>query len=118
MKGEAVALAKALVSSEEMLDLKHGAVGGLETCVDGARHLPEGLEEAVAKHEPAKHVAQTTISVARPSQRRRFGLVRTVLCGRNFEFLTASSVFSKRRVDSGTRLLIESMVLPKNRLRS
>jgi len=27
--------------------------------------------------------------------------------------LTASSVFSKRRVDPGTRLLIESMVLPK-----
>ena len=30
-----------------------------------------------------------------------------------FEFLTASSVFSKRRVDVGSRLLIESMVLPK-----
>ena len=27
--------------------------------------------------------------------------------------MTASSVFSKRRVDPGTRLLIESMVLPK-----
>ena len=30
LKGEAVALAKALVSTEEMLNLKHGAVAGLE----------------------------------------------------------------------------------------
>jgi 16S rRNA G1207 methylase RsmC len=47
-----------------------------------------------------------------PKSEERFGLVRTTLCGRDFEFLTASSVFSKRRVDLGTRLLIESMVLP------
>lgn len=47
-----------------------------------------------------------------PKSEERFGLVRTALCGRNFEFLTASSVFSKRRIDLGTRLLIESMVLP------
>jgi 16S rRNA (guanine1207-N2)-methyltransferase len=51
--------------------------------------------------------------VAEPKSVERFGLVRTSLCGRSFEFLTASSVFSKRRVDIGTRLLIESMVLPK-----
>ena len=50
---------------------------------------------------------------AEPKSKERFGLVRTTLCHRNFEFLTASSVFSKRRVDLGTRLLIESMVLPK-----
>jgi 16S rRNA G1207 methylase RsmC len=48
-----------------------------------------------------------------PQSEERFGLVRTTLCGRSFEFLTASSVFSKRRVDLGTRLLIESMVLPR-----
>ena len=48
-----------------------------------------------------------------PRSEEHFGLVRTTLCGRNFEFLTASSVFSKRRVDLGTRLLIESMVLPR-----
>jgi 16S rRNA G1207 methylase RsmC len=48
-----------------------------------------------------------------PKSEERFGLVRTCLCGRTFEFLTASSVFSKRRIDLGTRLLIESMVLPK-----
>ncbi len=50
---------------------------------------------------------------AQPTSKERFGLVRTTLCHRNFEFLTASSVFSKRRVDLGTRLLIESMILPK-----
>jgi len=48
-----------------------------------------------------------------PQSYERFGLVRTSLCGKPFEFLTASSVFSKRKVDCGTRLLIESMVLPK-----
>ena len=48
-----------------------------------------------------------------PQSHERFGLVRTSLCGKPFEFLTASSVFSKRKVDCGTRLLIESMILPK-----
>ena len=48
-----------------------------------------------------------------PKSQERFGLVRTCLCGTFFEFLTASSVFSKRKIDSGTRLLIESMVLPE-----
>jgi 16S rRNA (guanine1207-N2)-methyltransferase len=46
-----------------------------------------------------------------PQSHERFGLVRTSLCGKPFEFLTASSVFSKRKVDCGTRLLIESMLL-------
>jgi 16S rRNA (guanine1207-N2)-methyltransferase len=50
---------------------------------------------------------------AAPKSRETFGLVRTSLCGKPFEFLTASSVFSKRKVDCGTRLLIESAVLPK-----
>jgi len=51
--------------------------------------------------------------VNQPKSEERFGLVRTTICGKNFEFLTASSVFSKKRVDLGTRLLIESMLLPK-----
>jgi 16S rRNA (guanine1207-N2)-methyltransferase len=49
-----------------------------------------------------------------PKSKARFGLIRTYLRGRRFEFLTASGVFSKRRVDLGTRLLIESMVLPQD----
>jgi 16S rRNA (guanine1207-N2)-methyltransferase len=48
-----------------------------------------------------------------PKSKARYGLIRTYLRGRAFEFLTASGVFSKKRVDLGTRLLIESMVLPK-----
>jgi 16S rRNA G1207 methylase RsmC len=40
-------------------------------------------------------------------------MIRTHLRGRFLEFFTSSSVFSKERVDSGTRLLIESMVLPE-----
>jgi 16S rRNA G1207 methylase RsmC len=48
-----------------------------------------------------------------PKSKVKLGLIRTRLRGVPFEFQTASSVFSKRRVDTGTRLLIEAMVLPK-----
>src|SRR3972149_7107055 len=50
---------------------------------------------------------------ALPKSEAKFGLIRTSLRGDPFEFLTASSVFSKKRVDLGTRLLIEAMVLPE-----
>jgi 16S rRNA G1207 methylase RsmC len=49
---------------------------------------------------------------ALPKSEAKFALIRTSLRDRSFEFLTASSVFSKKRVDPGTRLLIEAMVLP------
>ena len=61
---------------------------------------------------PKNHSTDHYFTIS-PASEERFGLVRTCLCGRNFEFLTASSVFSKRRIDLGTRLLIESMVLPR-----
>ena len=48
-----------------------------------------------------------------PKSKAQFGLIRAYLRGKHFEFLTASGVFSKSRIDLGTRLLIESMVLPK-----
>ena len=48
-----------------------------------------------------------------PKSKMRLGIIRTHLRGKSFEFLTASGVFSKKRVDLGTRLLIESMVLPQ-----
>lgn len=48
-----------------------------------------------------------------PKSKPKFGIIRTNLRGRPFEFLTSSGVFSKRRVDLGTRLLIESMALPE-----
>ncbi len=48
-----------------------------------------------------------------PKCNDRFGLVRANLRGRNFEFLTSSIVFSKRKVDLGTYVLIDAMVLPQ-----
>jgi 16S rRNA (guanine1207-N2)-methyltransferase len=48
-----------------------------------------------------------------PRSKPQLGLVRVHLRGRFYEFLTSSSVFSRTRIDLGTRLLIESMVLPK-----
>ena len=48
-----------------------------------------------------------------PKSEERFGLVRTSLCGKSFEFLTSASVFSKKKIDLGTRVLIEAMVLPQ-----
>jgi 16S rRNA (guanine1207-N2)-methyltransferase len=49
-----------------------------------------------------------------PKLEMRLGLIRTRLRGGFYEFLTASGVFSKRRVDPGTRLLTENMILPKD----
>ena len=48
-----------------------------------------------------------------PKSEAKLGLIQTHLRGLPFEFLTASSVFSKTQVDKGTRLLIENMVLPE-----
>jgi len=50
---------------------------------------------------------------ALPKSEAKLGLIRTTLRGKHFEFITASSVFSKKRVDLGTRLLIEAMALPE-----
>ena len=52
--------------------------------------------------------------VEHPRSKATFGLVSTYLRGRPFEFVTASGIFSRSRIDLGTRLLIECMVLPKN----
>jgi 16S rRNA (guanine1207-N2)-methyltransferase len=48
-----------------------------------------------------------------PSSPPRLGLIRCRLRGLDLEFLTASGVFSHRRIDAGTRLLVESMSLPE-----
>lgn len=50
---------------------------------------------------------------ANPKSEPRLGLIRTTLLGRRFEFLTSSGIFSKEKVDLGTRLLIENMILPE-----
>jgi len=59
------------------------------------------------KHRAEHYFAALPKSEAKP------GIIRTTLRGKSFEFLTASSVFSKKRVDPGTRLLIEAMALPE-----
>jgi 16S rRNA (guanine1207-N2)-methyltransferase len=48
-----------------------------------------------------------------PKSELRYGLVRACLCGKTFEFVTASSVFSIKRIDLGTQVLIEAMQLPE-----
>jgi len=48
-----------------------------------------------------------------PKSKLNFGVVRTYFRGRLFEFVTASGVFSRTRIDQGTRLLIEDMLLPE-----
>lgn len=50
---------------------------------------------------------------ANPKSKANLGVVRANLRGEPYEFLTSSSVFSKTRIDLGTRLLTESMVLPE-----
>jgi len=48
-----------------------------------------------------------------PTSEKKPGLIKTCLRGKTFEFTTAAGVFSKKRVDIGTRLLIETMTLPE-----
>lgn len=47
----------------------------------------------------------------KPTSELRLGLLKCRLRGHEFEFLTASGIFSHKRVDAGTRLLVESMIL-------
>ena len=63
---------------------------------------------------PKKSESLDHYFVERPKSKMKLGMIRTYLRERPFEFLTASGVFSKKRVDLGTRLLIESMILPKS----
>lgn len=48
-----------------------------------------------------------------PKSKRNISLISTILRGYNFKFFTSSSVFSKNRIDPGTKLIIETMILPK-----
>jgi 16S rRNA (guanine1207-N2)-methyltransferase len=50
---------------------------------------------------------------ATPKSEAKLGIIHTRLRGEPFKFLTASSVFSKKQVDHGTRLLTEAMQLPE-----
>jgi 16S rRNA G1207 methylase RsmC len=61
----------------------------------------------MTEHRSAEHYF-----TEQPKSEAKLGIVRTQLRGKAFEFLTASGVFSAKRVDAGTRLLIEAMILP------
>jgi len=49
----------------------------------------------------------------RPTSKYKAGLIKCRLRGQEYEFYTSSGVFSRKRIDNGTRLLIENMVLPE-----
>jgi 16S rRNA G1207 methylase RsmC len=49
---------------------------------------------------------------ADPSSKLKLGLVKATLLGVDLQFLTARGVFSYRKVDTGTSLLIDSMKMP------
>lgn len=40
------------------------------------------------------------------------GIIKCRLRGHNWEFYTSSGVFSSKKIDNGTKLLIQSMILP------
>lgn len=65
------------------------------------------MAKKMSKPNRADHYYSVT-----PKSELKFGLVSTCLCGKPFEFTTASSVFSIKRIDLGTRILIENMILP------
>ena len=48
----------------------------------------------------------------KPSSKMRLGLLRVNLRGLYLEFLTAPSIFSKKKIDTGTKLFTECMNLP------
>jgi 16S rRNA (guanine1207-N2)-methyltransferase len=68
----------------------------------------------VKKEMPQENKKSEHYFTARPKSEAKLGLIRTYLRGKPFEFMTTSSVFSKKRIDLGTRLLIESMILPES----
>jgi 16S rRNA (guanine1207-N2)-methyltransferase len=49
----------------------------------------------------------------KPSSRDERGKIETVLRGRNYSFITSTGVFSAKRVDNGTRVLVENMLVPE-----
>ena len=49
---------------------------------------------------------------AQPSSKLNLGLLKATLLGVDLQFLTAGGVFSHRKVDKGTSVLIDSMEIP------
>ena len=49
----------------------------------------------------------------KPTSPKKRGLIKCRLRGQEYEFLTISGIFSYKKVDTGTMLLIEAMKLPE-----
>ncbi len=49
-----------------------------------------------------------------PRNPLRKGIIKTKIRGLGFEFVTSSGIFSHKRIDTGTRILIEAMEIPSN----
>ena len=50
---------------------------------------------------------------SKPSSKDERAIIETVLRGRRVSFYTSRGVFSAKRVDNGTRVLVENMVIPE-----
>lgn len=48
-----------------------------------------------------------------PKSKPKLAIIHTNLRSQLFRFITSSSVFSKKRIDPATRLLIQTMILPE-----
>ena len=48
-----------------------------------------------------------------PTSHEDHGLIKCTLRGHSLEFFTSSGVFSSKKIDNGTRLLVESMEVPR-----
>ncbi len=51
---------------------------------------------------------------SKPTSNDKRGLITTILRGKEYSFITSTGVFSAKRVDTGTRVLVENMELPKD----
>jgi 16S rRNA G1207 methylase RsmC len=50
----------------------------------------------------------------KPKSKAKYGLIKATLRGKSFKFLTASGVFSYKKIDKGTALLAEKMIIDDN----
>jgi 16S rRNA (guanine1207-N2)-methyltransferase len=50
---------------------------------------------------------------SKPSSKDERALIETILRGKHYSFFTSQGIFSAKRIDTGTRLLVENMVIPE-----
>ncbi len=51
---------------------------------------------------------------SKPTSSDERGKIETVLRGRRYDFITSHGVFSAKRVDNGTRVLVDNMKIPEH----